>query len=216
MFKQLSLPRRIPSSLIVLTLGLAFSGPGQAAPPQLAATTCAACHGVDGNSTDAQYPKLAGQKESYLRLQLRAMRSGERPSPVMKAFVQSLTDAQIGELARYYSSERTAPQKGPIKADARRGAAIFRSGGGVTTACAVCHTSGGGRGMMGGGMMGSGMMRTSPEITPNLFAQYAVYLAQQLNDFASGARPSTVMSPIAVHLSPDDRKSVADYLASVR
>jgi len=130
----------------------------------------------------------------------------------MKAFAEGLTNAQIGELARYYSDQQIAPQTGPVEADARRGTAIFGSGGGVTTACAVCHAPGGGR----RGMMGGGMMRTNPEITPNLFAQHAVYLTQQLDNFASGARPSAVMGPIAARLSPDDRKAVADYLANTQ
>ncbi|MBI1220761.1 MAG: c-type cytochrome [Rhodobacteraceae bacterium] len=204
-------------SVPALAFALGIAGPVWAAAPQLATTTCSACHGVDGNSTDGQYPKLAGQKAGYLRLQLEAFRSGARPSAVMKPFAQSLTDAQIAELARYYSANREAPEKEPVAPDARRGAAIFRTGGGTGAACATCHATGGfGGGMMGGGMMGGGMMRTNPAVTPFLFAQHATYLAQQLDAFASGARPSTVMGPFATQLSPDDRKAVADYLASVR
>lgn len=60
------------------------------------------------------------------------------------------------------------------------------------------------------------MMRTRPAITPNLFAQHATYLAQQLDAFASGARQSSVMGPIAARLSAGDRKAVADYLESVK
>ena len=33
---------------------------------RLAESKCAAGHGADGNSADAQYPKLAGQKAAYL------------------------------------------------------------------------------------------------------------------------------------------------------
>lgn len=204
-------------SLSALTFAIAVAGPSQAAPPELATTTCAACHGTDGKSTDPQYPKLAGQKSAYLRLQLDAFRSGARPSSVMKPFAQNLTDVQIRDLARYYGAQREAPETGSAAADAGRGAAVFRSRN-IGVACAACHASGGfGGGMMGGGMMGGGMMmRTDPAVTPNLFAQHATYLTNQLDAFASGARPSTVMGPIARRLSPIDRKAVADYLASVR
>lgn len=197
----------------IMALAAGLAGPGRAAPPELATTTCAACHGANGNSTNGQYPKLAGQKVGYLALQLQLFRSGDRASSIMKPFAQSLTDAQIAALARYYSAEAETPEKGPVAPDAGRGAAIFRTGGGVATACALCHASGGyGGGMMGGGMM----MRTRPAITPNLFAQHATYLAQQLDAFASGARHSSVMGPIAARLSAEDRKAVADYLESVK
>jgi cytochrome c553 len=43
---------------------------------QLAEANCASCHGVDGNSTDLQFPKLAGQKAYYIRSQLHAFKSG--------------------------------------------------------------------------------------------------------------------------------------------
>src|SRR6185437_12870351 len=35
--------------------------PGDATAGQAKAAVCGACHGLDGNSSDAQYPKLAGQ-----------------------------------------------------------------------------------------------------------------------------------------------------------
>jgi cytochrome c553 len=36
----------------------------------IAARTCAACHGADGNSPTPAYPKLAGQVAEYLQKQL--------------------------------------------------------------------------------------------------------------------------------------------------
>src|SRR5690348_17368433 len=48
----------------------AVAKPGDAAAGQGKAAACGACHGMDGNSTDAQYPKLAGQHESYIVRQL--------------------------------------------------------------------------------------------------------------------------------------------------
>ncbi|MEJ2434240.1 MAG: c-type cytochrome [Pseudolabrys sp.] len=58
---------------------------------------CVSCHGVDGNTTaDPQYPKLADQKATYLRLQLLAFRSGARKSDIMSGPAHALTDSQIG------------------------------------------------------------------------------------------------------------------------
>jgi len=42
---------------------------------------CAACHGADGNSTDVNNPRLAGQHADYLAKALRDYKSGERANP---------------------------------------------------------------------------------------------------------------------------------------
>ncbi|MGY0399230.1 MAG: c-type cytochrome [Ostreibacterium sp.] len=68
------------------------------------ATLCAACHGANGISADPVYPNLAGQKESYLVEQIKAFRSGERSSAIMKPMVETLTDEEIANLAAYLSS----------------------------------------------------------------------------------------------------------------
>ena len=81
---------------------------GDATAPEKAAT-CVACHGADGNSTQAMFPHLAGQYANYLEQALREYRSGARKNPVMGAQAAALSDADIRELAAYYSK-----QKGPL------------------------------------------------------------------------------------------------------
>ena len=39
---------------------------------------CAACHGADGNSAAADFPKLGGQHPDYLAKALRDYKSGQR------------------------------------------------------------------------------------------------------------------------------------------
>src|SRR5579871_2656638 len=51
---------------------------GDAAAGQTKATTCAACHGMDGNPASSQYPKLAGQHEEYIARQLGLFKSKQR------------------------------------------------------------------------------------------------------------------------------------------
>jgi len=71
-----------------------------------AAQTCIACHGNDGIGILPEYPNLAGQHEDYLRHALAAYRSGQRKNAVMGGMAAALTDADIRELASYYSSQR--------------------------------------------------------------------------------------------------------------
>jgi len=65
---------------------------------------CSACHGASGISAIPMYPNLAGQKEMYLAKQLKDFKSGKRNDPTMKGMVAGLNDADIANLAAYYSS----------------------------------------------------------------------------------------------------------------
>jgi cytochrome c553 len=66
--------------------------------------TCVACHGSKGISMIPMYPNLAGQKEQYLVLQMKAFRDGERKNMVMSAMATGLTDTDIINLSAYYAS----------------------------------------------------------------------------------------------------------------
>ena len=65
---------------------------------------CAACHGLDGNSANADYPRLAGQHRDYLAKVLRDYKSGARKNPIMGGMTAALTRDDIDNVAAYYSS----------------------------------------------------------------------------------------------------------------
>jgi len=77
---------------------------GDAAAGKAKSATCLACHGANGIGTQPIYPNLAGQKEAYLAKQIKAFKDGVRSDPTMNAMVAALTDADIANLAAYYSS----------------------------------------------------------------------------------------------------------------
>jgi len=66
---------------------------------------CQACHGMDGNSTVPDYPKLGGQRPDYLAKALRDYKSGARKNAIMAGFAGALSTADIENLAAYYSSQ---------------------------------------------------------------------------------------------------------------
>jgi cytochrome c553 len=70
------------------------------------AIQCVACHGADGVAPNPTFPHLAGQNAAYLAIQLERFRSGERYHPLMTPVAQSLSDADIEDLAAYYSELR--------------------------------------------------------------------------------------------------------------
>ncbi|WP_375293311.1 c-type cytochrome [Siccirubricoccus sp. G192] len=73
--------------------------------------------------------------------------------------------------------------------------------GGSGAACFACH------GLQGQGDAGGAF--------PRLAGLDAQYLARQMQDYASGARPNAAMSPISRALSQADRRSVALYYAGL-
>jgi len=69
-------------------------------------TPCQACHGVDGNSTNASFPKLAGQQASYIVQALKDYQNGNRKNPIMEGFAGKLNQQDREDLAAWYASQK--------------------------------------------------------------------------------------------------------------
>lgn len=68
---------------------------------------CSACHGADGNSADANFPRLAGQHPDYLAKALRDYKSGDRNNAIMKGFAAALSKKDIENLSAYFSTQHS-------------------------------------------------------------------------------------------------------------
>ena len=69
------------------------------------AATCAACHGTDGRPVgDGSVPTLAGLPREVLATQLRAFKAGTRPATIMTQLSKGFSEAQIDQLASYFSA----------------------------------------------------------------------------------------------------------------
>jgi cytochrome c553 len=91
-------------SSLLLVSATVSSAAGDAAAGKAKAAVCAGCHGANGISMAPIYPNLAGQKEAYLVAQLKAFRDGSRANAIMAPMAKPLSDADIDNLAAYYSS----------------------------------------------------------------------------------------------------------------
>lgn len=91
--------------LVLMGLMSCLAHAGDATAGQGIASACAGCHGADGNSTNPQWPKLAGQHETYLVIAIRAYQSGARTNPMMQPMVAGLSDQDIQDLAAYFASQ---------------------------------------------------------------------------------------------------------------
>jgi cytochrome c553 len=73
---------------------------------------CVSCHGPAGKGDPARnIPDLTGQPAGYLASQMALFKAdrrspGDEPLKQMKAVMKGLSDAQIADLAAYYSSQR--------------------------------------------------------------------------------------------------------------
>jgi len=83
--------------------GSALAGDAAAARAKVQ-TLCQNCHGEDGVAVLPGAANLSGQQKEYLREQLRAYRSGSRRGPQMSIIAKTLTDADIENLADWYST----------------------------------------------------------------------------------------------------------------
>ncbi len=71
------------------------------------AATCAACHGTDGRVVgDGSVIGLAGLPRDMLATQLRAFKAGTRPSTIMTQLSKGYSEAQIDQLAAYFSAQK--------------------------------------------------------------------------------------------------------------
>ena len=95
------------TNIIIMTAMLWSGGSvlaGDAAAGKAKAASCAGCHGTNGISNNPMWPNLAGQQQGYLVKQLKAFRDGTRADPMMSPMAKPLSDADIENIAAYYSS----------------------------------------------------------------------------------------------------------------
>jgi cytochrome c553 len=184
----------------------ALQAAGDVAAGKAKSAVCMACHGPDGNSPNPIWPNLAGQHANYIMKQLGDFKSGSRSNPLMSPMAGPLTDADVENLAAYFSSQ--AMKGGEAAADkVDLGRQIYQAGNlksGVA-ACMACH-----------GPSGAG---NAPANFPRVAGQHAGYLEQALKDFRSAVRSNDVngmMQGVAANMSDDEIAAVAQYIQGLR
>jgi cbb3-type cytochrome c oxidase subunit III len=185
--------------------------------------TCMACHGANGNSSNPEWPNLAGQNAAYIERQLHLFHDGRRTgkmgdasASMMPAMATALSNQNIEDVAAYYAQQTPAG----LEADPsywQAGQKIYRNGDRARgiPACAACN------GPSGRGNPAAGY--------PALRAQHAVYVVKQLNAYSGDVRyaknehgasfggdNAAIMHTIAARLSDEDMRNVASYIQGMR
>jgi cytochrome c553 len=205
---------KLASIVAVFGLGLPLSfgsaaalAEGNVENGQALSITCAACHGMDGNSSaNPEWPSLAGQHAEYILRQLQYFKSGERQDPLMSPMVIPLSDQDMVDLAAYFAAQTPLG----LEADPDKvalGQRLYRGGDAEAgiAACAACH-----------GPAGKGNPTAQ---YPSLHGQHATYIEIQLKAYRADARqtdPNRMMRDVARTLSDEQIAAVASYVQGLR
>lgn len=184
-------------------------------------STCAGCHGQFGQGgSRGEYPRIGGQRASYIVSQLKAFRARTRVNIPMYPYTQEreLPDQDIKDIAAYLESIEL-PTKWPVFKETDDALArltlterimiIPRVQGNLANGeviyqkkCATCHAKNG---------MGRGMF-------PMLAGQYTSYLMRQMEMYLAGDRPhdDVEVGGILNTLKAEDLQDILAYLTSIQ
>ena len=183
---------------------------------------CSGCHGKFGQGgKNGEYPRLAGQRASYIEEQLHAFRTRKRLNIPMLPYTQprELSDEDIVDIAAYLSAITlpTRPPPGTDDADilhgrvpigsflsieqtpgdSAAGRALYQS------ECMNCHAR-------------DGRGRSN---FPMLVGQYPIYLKRQMDLYRKGERPHDEEQPakgVLMPLAETDIQNLMAYLTSIQ
>ena len=205
-------------SILLLAVSATSQASGDAEAGQAKSATCMACHGLAGNSTIPNYPKLAGQGEGYILKQLQEFKSGVRDNAIMAGVVSLLSEQDMIDIAAYYSIQTISENSAKADEETIDLARKIYLGGKKdtqTTACIACH-----------GPKGLGIPSAK---FPALGAQHAEYTALQLKafrqysineqtgseDLARDNDYEGMMRSVAKGLTTVEIEALAEYIAGL-
>jgi cytochrome c553 len=199
------------SMSIVYALVVAFllSSPllaaGDVAAGKQKSAACAACHGADGNSTNPDWPKLAGQNENYIAKQLMDFKEGRRVNALMSGPVAALSKQDMEDLAAYFASQTGTPNSAEAT-QLELGELIYRGGNMETgvAACMGCHSP-----------AGAGNPAAA---FPMLSGQHSKYTSTQLRHFRDNVRANdkaSMMRTVARKMTVEEIEAVSQYMAGL-
>jgi cytochrome c553 len=212
-------PDNAPVETAPLEVNLTKTTWGDAKAGQTKAAACAACHGADGNPSDPQYPRIAGQSERYVAHQLALFASGERNTgmaAVMAPFAKTLSAQDMRDVGAYFATQKAGAglsddsviADGPYKGMKfyEVGQKIYRGGDASRgiPACLACH------GPAGAGNPGPAY--------PHVGGQMQDYTVRRLQEYRAGTTTQKdpalfhIMSQVAGPLSDQEIQALASYL----
>lgn len=186
-----------------LTTAQADAAADLARAEEIVSGRCFLCHGLNGESASAVFPRLAGQHSEYIAKQLADFKSGKRVSDTMKPQAEDLTPAEMKALGAFFQAKIVGPRPAKDQELLAVGKFVFNRGNQFAglPACATCH-----------GAKGLG----TPQL-PRLAGQHPRYIEDQIKQFNKRERTNdnAVMHTIASKLTELETHAVAEYIATL-
>ena len=157
---------------------------------------CAGCHGADGNASNPEIPSLAGQPSQFIVTALFMFRESRRVNAQMTPFANNLSNADLNDLAQFYSSQKLTPPSRKLAGDLVAKARLVTE----RNNCVACHTP----------------TFAGQQHIPRLAGQHKPYLLEQLKAFKASTRADLdgTMTSAAQGLGMDELELVAEYLST--
>jgi len=169
-----------------------------AAGRDIAAASCIDCHGMDGRGAKDTIPNLAAQPAGYLAECLHAYKEGRRHHAALESLTSGMSDADIRNIAGYYSSLPALPAADTTLAPTAGGSS-YHEGEQVSAVCAECH--------------GANGYSREPGI-PSLAGQQPAYLVVSTQEYAQGSRGHVEKEAMLRGLAQVDIEKMAMYFAA--
>ena len=188
-------------SLLALTLlsPTAASANDEERAIAIVTATCAACHGMDGNSTVPTFPKLAARHPEYIVRELNEFISGKRKSDIMAPIAATLDASDFKLLGTYFGKQKPTSGQSTDPKGAEEGRKLYFEGNEQTgvPACEGCH----------------GTKAEGNSKFPRLAGQHSEYLVKQIYDFRTNVRNTTrIMREVSVRMTDAEIKAVVEYV----
>ena len=192
-------------------LGMSMATTASAADAPKAAESCIACHGKDGNNTDAHVPNIASYSEEYLASTMKKYQNKERPcveaeylsgskkgtKSDMCKIAAEVSEADIAKISEYFVAQtfvRTAQTTDPELV--KKGKSVYK------LKCYTCHSEDG----------------SFPGDHAGILAgQKMAYVRQQTKFFKEGKRPMPKkMKPKMENLDDGEIEAIVHYFGSIQ
>lgn len=161
------------------------------------AQVCLSCHGAGGNSELPNIPNIAQQPKQFIVSALYQFREGKRKNDMMAPVTAGLSNADLNELATYFSSQKLTPQKITLTPQQLAlGVELTQKNN-----CIACHAKD-----LGG-----------QQHIPRLAGQRYEYVKAQLTSFHNSTRfdMDGVMTSAAQALTDKDIEALAVYVSGL-
>jgi len=170
---------------------------------------CIGCHGIPGYQASFpqvyKVPMIAGQNAKYIVSALTAYKKGDRKHPTMRAIADSLTDADMADVAAFYEQQGkdvASPAVPESVAAAPAAVAELLTKGN----CVSCH--------------GANFNKPIDASYPKISGQKSDYLFAALKAYQTQNNPlvgrnNAIMAGMVKPFSHAELKRIADYIGSL-